>query len=373
MTAPHETRPSASASPTITLGEHLGGQLDRLCMAAGVPDPVGAYGASLRELLGAAAGRPLSAPPPSPSFVSDDHSPAEFSLSLPWGHPPAVRVLAEPGCTARTLAGGGREGWAAVERLARIWGFSTEPLRRIADLFLPAAPHGRFALWCAMDLRTHGDPGFKVYVNPEAQGRQRAPEVVEEALARLGHSAAWPGLRRGLAARCPEEDRFAFLAVDLGAWDVPRVKVYVAHRRFSAGRAEQAAGLLPGRHQGVFTEFCRVAGGRDRFDRRPLVSCLTFTGADVSGPSACTLHLPVRDYARDDAEARARTLAVLARHGMDAAPLDRALAAMTPRPLTDGVGLISYLSLVRQSRGPSRVTVYLSPEAYRVFPARTGS
>lgn len=373
MTAPRRMYTGAPTALGATLGEHLDGQLGRLCRAAGVPDPVGAFGASLRELLGEAARLPLTEPPPSPSLVSDDHTPAELSLSLPWSRPPSVRVLADPGCTAGTLAEAGRASWASVERLAGIWGFSMEPLRRIADLFLPDVPRGDFGLWCAMELRPHGDPGFKVYVDPAAHGSDRAADVVEEALTRLGHAGAWPKLRQRAAARYPEEDRFAFFAVDLGAWDVPRVKVYVAHRRFSVGQVLDVAGLVPGPHRRALRDFCRIAGGGDRFDRRPLVSCFSCTGADLSGPTGYTLHLPVRDYVSDDAVARARAVAVLRRYGMGPALLDGALAAVTRRRPADGVGLISYLSLVRQSRGTSRVTVYLSPEAYRVFPPRAAT
>ncbi|MFM9695110.1 tryptophan dimethylallyltransferase family protein [Streptomyces europaeiscabiei] len=371
MTAPHHTYTGASVAPEVTLGQRLDGQLGRLCRAAGVPDPVGAFGASLRELLGEAAQLPLTSPPPSLSLVSDDHTPAELSLSLPWDRSPSVRILADPGCTADTLADAGRAGLAVVERLAAIWGFSREPLRRIADLFLPDVPHGDFALWVAMELRPHGDPGFKVYVDPAAHGADRAADVVEEALARLGHAGAWPKFRHKAAARYPEKDRFAYFAVDLGAWDVPRVKVYVAHSDVSVGRILDIAGLVPGHHRQAIQDFCRIVGGSDRFDRRPLVSCFSCTGADRSGPTAYTLHLPIRDYATDDAVARARAVAVLRRHGVGPALLDGALAAMTRRHPADGVGLISYLSLVRQRQGTSRVTAYFAPEAYRVFPPRT--
>ncbi|WP_159050043.1 hypothetical protein [Streptomyces sp. MMG1533] len=55
-TPPHppHRRHRAAASTVTTLGEHLGGRLDRLCRVARVPDPVGAYGASLREGAGRA-------------------------------------------------------------------------------------------------------------------------------------------------------------------------------------------------------------------------------------------------------------------------------------------------------------------------------
>ncbi|GAA0460508.1 DMATS family aromatic prenyltransferase [Streptomyces stramineus] len=345
----------------------------RLCHVAGVADPARAYRSSLRDLLGPAAQRPLVAAPPSPSAVSDDHTPAEFSLAMPGSGPPSVRVLADPGCTASGLAAGGRVGREALERLARRWGFSTGPLRRIEDLFFPAAPEGTFALWCAMELRQREGPGFKAYVDPAAQGPGRSAQVVEEALARLGYGRAWPALRRHAAARFPDADRFAFFAVDLGFWTAPRVKVYVAHHGFGSDEVRRFASLLPDGAPQQVADFCRVVGGTDRFDRHPLVSCFSFTADDPHAPGGYALHVPVRDYAPDDRVARDRAMAVILRLGIAPGFLDRALAAMTSRRLSDGVGLISYLSLTQEGRRQPRVTAYLSPEAYQVGRPRHAS
>jgi len=61
---------------------------------------------------------------------------------------------------------------------------------------------------------------------------------------------------------------------------------------------------------------------------------------------------------------------VLGRHGIDTAPLGRALRAVTSRPLHEGRGLISYLALAYEHDRPPRVTTYISSEAYEVCPAR---
>ncbi|WP_424850079.1 hypothetical protein [Streptomyces sp. SAI-129] len=147
------------------------------------------------------------------------------------------------------------------------------------------------------------------------------------------------------------------------------MKLYIAHHGFSVEEAEAVAGLLPGGDPRRVGDFCRtIGGGARRFDGLPLVSCLSFTRRDRERPSGHTLHVPVRDYARDDRVARDRAAAVLGARGGDTALLDKALAAMTSRRLSDGVGLISYVSLARSTGGPPRVTVYLSPEAYAVHP-----
>ncbi|MFJ8744290.1 tryptophan dimethylallyltransferase family protein [Embleya sp. NPDC127516] len=361
-----------AAGRPATLGSHVRGQLDRLCRVTGVADPERRYADSLTDLLGTSADRPLGAPPAWPSFVSDDHTPAEFSVTVPRGGPPSVRVLTEPGCGAATLAGNSRSGWAALRRLAGRWEFSLEPLRRVETLFFPAAPQGAFALWCAMELRAHEGPGFKAYVNPGAHGPGPAAEVVDEAMARFGYARAWAAVRAHVAARRPDDDRFAFVGVDLGSWAAPRVKVYVAHHRFDLDGVRRVAGLYGGGCPEQVVRFSRVAGATNRFDGRPLLSCLSFNGGpDTCGPTGYTLHLPVRDYVGDDACARDRAASVLRDQGLPTALLDRALGAVSRRRPADGVGLISYLSLVQAAGHPPRVTAYLSSEAYRVGAPRT--
>ncbi|MFF5365492.1 tryptophan dimethylallyltransferase family protein [Streptomyces scabiei] len=368
----HRTLHSAGGAtrPDTALGTHVSGRLHRLCDAAGVVDSGERYGHSLRDLLGPAAELPLSDGPVSASFVSDDHTPAELSMAFSTGAPPSVRLLAEPGCTAATLAENGRMGWTALGKLAARWAFSVEPLQRVHDLFFPAAPQGAFALWCALELRASGEPGVKTYVNPLAHGRHHSAQVLQEAMARLGYGSAWPSLLKYAAPRYPECDEFLFFAVDLGAWAAPRVKVYVVHCDFSADGVQSVSGMLRGGHPQHVGEFCRTVGGTEHFNHRPLVSCLAFTEQDTRRPSAYTLHVPVRDYADNDQVARDRAASVLRRHGMDPWFLDRALAAMTERRLADGSGLISYISLVQGHRQPPRVTAYFSPEAYRVNPPR---
>ncbi|TDB97994.1 tryptophan dimethylallyltransferase family protein [Actinomadura sp. 7K534] len=341
------------------LGEHLKRQLAELCEAAGTA------GDAARSLLDTAAG-PLTRfslldPPPARSLVSDDHSPAEFSLAFTPGAPPVPRVLLEPGYTD-DMARSGRVGRRVAERLAERGVLSCDRLSLLADLFFPAAPHGPFAMWLALEFPA-GRPRAKVYLNPAANGPGRSADTVAEALARLGYGDAFPALRR-------YSDGFLFFALDLGDWPAPRVKVYATHREFSAAEAAAVSRAVPGDHPGRVEEFVDLVAAGRRLRRRPLVSCFSFTRAFPDRPSGYSLHVPVRDYVNDDHQARDRAVAALHRHGIDGRPLDRALAGMTSRPLDAGVGLIAYLTLTHADRCPPRVTVYLSSEAYGVKPPR---
>ncbi|MEU3843348.1 tryptophan dimethylallyltransferase family protein [Streptomyces sp. NPDC028635] len=347
-----------------TLGGHTAGQLRRLCAVAGLdPTDTDTYADVLLTTLGPAAERPLDLPPPSRTFLSDDHTPVEYSLSFTAGANPALRVLLEPGCGAGSLARGGRAALAAVREMARRWEFSTERLDDLEDLFLPPSPHGPLALWIALELRPGGVPQVKVYLNPAASGPHRAARTVREALGRLGHERAFEAL--------PPADGYPFLALDLGDWEAPRVKVYLKHLDLSAAEAAGLCRTEPGPPAGEVAAFLHTAAGAasaSRLDRRPGLTCHSFTETDSGLPSGFTLHIPVRDYVRDDAEALDRARTVLAGHGMDAGPLTRALPAVTGRRPEDGVGLIAYLALAHQRGRPPRVTAYVSSETYAVRP-----
>jgi hypothetical protein len=77
-----------------TVGGHTTGQLLRLCEVSGLGGAdadADAYARTLTELLGPVARRPLDLPPPTPSCLSDDHTPVEFSVSFAAGEAPTLR------------------------------------------------------------------------------------------------------------------------------------------------------------------------------------------------------------------------------------------------------------------------------------------
>ncbi|MFF2661686.1 tryptophan dimethylallyltransferase family protein [Kitasatospora sp. NPDC058032] len=348
-----------------TLGEFTSGQLQRLCAVAGLgPEDARTYADVLTGELGPEAGRRLDLPPSGRTFLSDDHTPVEYSLAFRPDGPPDLRVLLEPGCGAGTLEENGRAGLAAVHAMSRRWGFGTACLDKLEELLLPPSPQGPLALWCALELRPGGVPRVKVYLNPAARGASRAGATVREALERIGHHWAFEGL--------PEGDGYPFLALDLGDWELPRVKVYVRHSGLSAAEVGELSRMPDGPPAAELREFAAAAAGTGRADARfsglPVLSCHSFTDPADDLPSGFTLHVPVRDYVRHDGEALDRAVDLLSRNGMDPDPLLRALPALTGRRPRDGVGMIAYLALAHQRGRPPRITAYLSAEAYAVRP-----
>ncbi|WP_432031308.1 tryptophan dimethylallyltransferase family protein [Streptomyces antibioticus] len=389
MTAvpPHIPGPASVGDPdTGTLGGHTARQLLGLGGIAGLSAADSkVYARTLVEALGPVAERPLRLPPADSSFISDDHTPVEFSLSFEPGAAPTLRVLLEPGAGAPDPAENGRTGLRVLRGLADRWGFSTARLDELEDLFFPPAPKGPLALWCALELRPGGVPRVKAYLNPAANGAKHAAGTVRKALKRLGHRHAFRTL--------PDGDRHLFFALDLGDWAEPRVKVYLAHHELSAPQAAGLTRMADGPDAGEIEEFLRITtgagaetggsadAGRDadsgigadgrparRPMRRPLQSCHAFTDRQTSLPTGFTLYVPVRDHLPHDGEALARATDLLKRYGMDPAPLHHALAAVTSRQPEDGVGLVAYLGLAHQEGRPPRIMTYISSEAYEVRP-----
>nr|7W8U_A Chain A, 6-dimethylallyltryptophan synthase [Streptomyces sp. SN-593]7W8V_A Chain A, 6-dimethylallyltryptophan synthase [Streptomyces sp. SN-593]7W8W_A Chain A, 6-dimethylallyltryptophan synthase [Streptomyces sp. SN-593]7W8X_A Chain A, 6-dimethylallyltryptophan synthase [Streptomyces sp. SN-593]7W8Y_A Chain A, 6-dimethylallyltryptophan synthase [Streptomyces sp. SN-593] len=351
------------------LGGLVTDQLARLCDVARLDrTDTETYVQTLATSLGTAAERSLALPPTTATLLSDDHTPVEYSLAFLPGATPALRVLVEPGWDSGDLAENGRAGLRAIRAMADRWNFSTDQLDLLEDLFFPVAPAGPFALWCALELRPGGVPGVKVYLNPAARGRDRRAETLREALDRLGHRQAFAAL--------PPADDYPFLALDLGEWAAPRVKVYCTHESLSAQEAGEYSRLAAADGRDQTTDFFHAvagtdAGGTGQPSTRRALTCHSFTDTVTGRPSGFTLHMPVRSYVEHDGRARDRAADVLRRYGMDNDALDRALAAVTPRPLDDGVGLVAYVALVHQLGRDPRVTVYVSSEAYAVQPPRT--
>jgi DMATS type aromatic prenyltransferase len=348
----------------------LGEQWSGLCALTGI-DPMPST-ALLADLLGPLSATPLSHGPVSACDIADDRTPVEFSLAFNRDERPSLRILAEAQPDRPGLSPGLGSAEDFLRRQVGRPGFVLSRLRQVRDLFATDAPQGGFAMWQSLVFRAGREPEFKIYLNPEIHGVDRSAEVVGEAMARLGLSAAWQtiqavSLRPGELGRA---DRLAFFALDLHDGPRTRIKVYVAHQDAETDDIVRAAGVAPGVNPEQAADFCAVAGGRPaRFDGRPLMSSFTLASGH-DRPVGYSVYVPIRSYVDDDAEARQRTMTLLDRHGFAGADLDSAIAAVARRPLDQGVGLLAHTSL-RLGRPQPGLTVYLSAEAYHVSPPRT--
>jgi DMATS type aromatic prenyltransferase len=348
----------------LSVLDHLGGQLGRLCAVLGMDpeDPA----ELLTDLLGPHGARPLAKPPAWPSEVADDNSPIEFSVAYNQTEPPSLRILAEVADAAPGVHANMAAAYDFLDRQSARYGLDTDRLDSVRDVFAAVGPEAAFALWCSLVFRSGRRPEFKVYFNPEVQGVHRAPDLVAEALDRLGLAASYQAMlehavRPGELGRL---DRLSFFALDLHDEPQSRVKLYVSHHDAQPWTAAGAAAIVDAGHAAEVAEFCTLAGRVGLFTGRPLVSSYTLTEG-AARPTGFSVYVPIRSYVSDDEQARDRVLGLMSRYRLDHTLLDRAIAAVTRRPLAAGVGLIAHVAL-RVGRPRPGLTVYLSAEAYQV-------
>lgn len=344
-----------------TLSDLTSSQLRNLCAIAGIDerDPVRLLG----DILGTAGPRPLTEPPLWPSDVADDATPVEFSMQFESDGNRHLRVLAEKLADEPSPGANLRATRDLLTSLEQRYDLSLDRLRAVEDLFLTDEPQGEFAWWYSFIFGPDSMPKFKIYINPAMHGAEHAPDLVERALRRLGLAGAWATIRENALTR-DGLDTPGFFAIDLDRSPQARVKLYVTHEAATPEDAMRAARAVPGIDLDRVDHFCAtLSPATEVFDGRPLVSSYSFVEGDLATPNNYSLYLPIRDYVPHDGVARERTARLLKEHDVDPELLDRALTALTDRPLEDNTGLIAHLSL-RMSPSRTGTTVYLSSEAY---------
>jgi pyrroloquinoline quinone (PQQ) biosynthesis protein C len=310
-----------------------------------------------------------------PSYVTDDHTPFEFSVALGSQRAHAsVRLLAEPHPTETTdevdLASLAAAGRRLATTLEDRFGAHLGRFRAVEDLFL-GSPGAPFAAWYAADFGASGAPSFKVYLNPQVAGVAHAPRLVEEALERLGMREAWAQVRAA-ARRGPEADELRFVSLDLSDSPTARVKVYLFQRDATFADVDHAAGHARFHDSARLAVFLRTIAGGDGHlvAERDVGTCLSFVGEPSARTS--TVHVPIRAFAGDDEVARARIELAATELGLDSTPYRAGLEALGTRHLREGSGLHSYASLRSDEDGP-RLNLYLSPELRGIAAARPPS
>jgi DMATS type aromatic prenyltransferase len=291
------------------------------------------------------------------SDITDDGTPFEFSVAFHEGRTD-LRMLVEPQAPPNDLCSNWGAGLDLNDSLTRAGEAGESAFRQVSELFAPTAESsGHFSLWHAVVIAEDGSALFKVYVNPRIHGVERAPLLVREALQRLGRDDVWQFLAPRLDDPATE---LRYFSLDLDESREARIKVYVGRSDSAAEIArltDGASNLRPGDAEDWITH---LTGRPGSFDVRPILACFAFNGRGTC-PSV-TVHVPVRCYLTSDAEAYSRIRKFLSEQ--DAAVFARILSTMSPCPLRENRGLITYASLRREPSGELRVTMYLAPQAY---------
>lgn len=298
---------------------------------------------------------------PYASNIGDDHSPFEYSLAFdPEG--PELRLLIEAQATPPSSVGNHAAALALNRRLQSKYAVDLRRFDAVQELFLGTTGEAVFSLWHAMSLEPGASPAFKLYLNPQSQGKARAFPIIEETLRRLGFAQAAVDCVRRVMPRSGL-DELSYFSLDMSSKPQARVKVYVAHPVMSPQELDHVFRVCPSHRAGDVLAFCEaMAPGLRRFEAKPLMSCLSFvSGSEL--PSAVTLHLPIAHYVASDRITCDRVSAFLRAQGLDHRGYERSLTAVARRPLDEGVGVQSYASFRREA-GALRFTAYLSPELF---------
>jgi DMATS type aromatic prenyltransferase len=342
-------------------GTQLSSLCDALSMRSSYPEYLllqrflfGAWGERAVETNGAA---------PYPSLIGDDHSPYEYSVAFTRSDV-ELRLLLEAQARRPSATANHRAALELNKRIAEVFPVNLNRFDSVADLFFPSEPRGSFSLWHAVSLRKDRKPKFKVYLNPQARGKEGASGVVYEALHRLGLDAAVDILREEVAHRGPQRDEMNYFSLDLSDEPSARVKVYFCHHRATAADLERSFAASPLHQTGDVAEFCvDMVGHGGPFLGKPVTSCFSFTQGS-GRPHAATFHLPIAHYAADDHAIAERIAVFMRKHDLGADRYPALAARFASRPLSAGVGIQSYASFRRDPAGGMLLTVYLSPELF---------
>jgi DMATS type aromatic prenyltransferase len=352
-------------APLVSFGEE---KLRSLCRATGFAREESSIAHLFAVLTSGWVTHRRAMAPTWKSDVSDDHTPFEFSLAFAADHP-ELRMLVEPqGVPETTPEKSWQAGLAVNERLRAEYGVSLERFHTVRDLFAPQSKEMRFSLWHAACCRIGEQPDFKLYLNPQSQGREPSRDVVKEALKRLQLRHGWSFLERVLQAH--PGNSLLFFSLDLFERAAARVKVYVAHHGCMAADVDEALALCGEDiyRRGTATSLCRTWGGHQGpFTARPLLTCYAFLSGNDCRPHSATFYFPIRSYVAHDGLALRAIQKTLRLN--DRAVHQAAIRAFTGRCLEAGVGLQSWVS-VRKQGDDLRTTIYLATEAYGVEPAR---
>ena len=296
------------------------------------------------------------------SDLTDDHTPYEFSIAFREDRP-ELRILVESQTLAGTVHDQWRAGLTLHDQLASDLGLHRERFDAIRSEFAPSATcRAGFALWHSVVFDPGGHHLLKVYLNPRIDGHPDAPRRVRAALQAAGFGHAWDTVARLMdphSAPC----YLSLDVMDSGG----RVKVYIAHPGKTLGSySDQLGRLSEDAARDAATLIGQFAGRDQRFEHRPLLTCLGFRSDSTAFDT--TIHFPVRSYVRSDQDSLDGISKFL--HPRAFARLADALKRLAGGPLSGSRGRVSYVSRTRTPSG-LRHTIYVAPLCHAAGAGRT--
>lgn len=295
------------------------------------------------------------------SGIADDHTPFEFSVAIDRNEP-ELRILCESQREGFNLISNWRAGMQFNYWLMENYGASLTRLNQVSDLFFPEDESAHFAMWHGACFLPDQKPEFKVYLNPQAQGKERTNDLVKEALKRLGLKESWDAVEAVLKEQDTSKNEIKYFSLDLSAKPEARVKIYWLHHDITVDKLEKIHSIARNYVAGDVTEFCQAIAS---IRRGAICSCFSFVESNTGIPNTVTTHIPLTLYAGNDAVMRDRIHNYLVEKNLPASIYDSSLKAVAIRPLSERSGINSYISFRRDKQQKPRVTVYLAVESYQ--------
>jgi DMATS type aromatic prenyltransferase len=300
------------------------------------------------------------------SGIADDHTPFEFSVAVN-SDVPELRILSEPQRDGFNLLSNWRAGMRLNYWLMENYEASLIRLNQVSDLFFPEDESAHFAMWHGACFLPDKKPEFKIYLNPQAKGKEQANDVIKEALYRLGLRESWQTIEAVLNNQNSSKNELKYFSLDLFAKPEARVKIYWRHHDITTSELEKMYSVARNYIPGDVTEFCQAIADTKLLSKRPIFSCFSFIESNASIPNTATIQIPLSPYASNDAVMQERIHKYLVNKNLPTSIYDNSIKAITTRPLDAGNGMYSCISLRRDKQQKPRVTIYLALESHPLY------
>ncbi|CAI6043666.1 unnamed protein product [Clonostachys chloroleuca] len=209
----------------------------------------------------------------------------------------------------------------------------------------------------------------KLYLNPLVSGRDKASSVTSEAFTRLGLRQSWELVQNIIG----KNNYIIYFALGYSIDESEsEVKAYITHPYISAAEIVQKhTQICPDASAYKIQQFLLIitGGSHGPYTRKHLISYFAFKRRSPETPVRTVL-FPLDSYTASDEDTQEhveRYIEAIHTPGIYRERYRKVIESVQHRPLTEGRGIHSWVSLKHKPGGKASNTYYLSPEYYRAL------
>ena len=328
----------------------------------------------LTDYLGHISEAEIPEKPLWPSYITDDHSPIEFSVTFSKTNKPIVRVLGEP-------LPHNPQNIEEIKHFAQQWILKAKQrvggwtyFDQLEKIFLPdeVNPQATFYFWFGIDLKQFKALN-KVYFNPNISSSETATEKVLKTMQTFDIDSGKLQLLMKMFGL--SDENFEFISIDLG--DSPRLKIYIRLLQFNEKKVTDLVTVAFPEALASVKQFCNyffdtnIGSGDltprsfgERNSTTGLVFALVYSITEKKIVSL-KFHAPLRHYYSNDEVLGNRVSSYLLDNqyvlGNNYLVLLHQMCSY--RNLKDRTGIQTLVSIAKKEEG-EEITIYLAPEIY---------